>query len=304
MTWQTVSPVPQELGESPFWHPHEKMLYWVDIACKKIVRTDALGGTVQTWAMPTEPGCIAPAKNGGLVIAMRHGVFRAQEWAGELKQIATLDYDPAISRANDGKCDAQGRFWVGTVDESKAHRNASLFSIDCASPGPAVVQRKAGNALTGNGLAWSPDGSTLYWADTSNHVIHAWDYEPHGNTLATHRIYLQFAPKPQGWTFENLSYQGRPDGAAVDVLGNYYTAMYEGRLVCKFAPDGTLLAEMPTPAQCPTMVCFGGDDLKTLYLTSRRHGRSTAELEALPLSGCVFAMRVEVPGLPVNFFVD
>lgn len=304
MTWQLLSPTPQALGESPFWHPLEHMLYWVDIAGKQILRTNAFGNAVQTWAMPSEPGCIAPAKSGGFVLALRHGIFRARQWGGPLQPIATLDYDPATTRANDGKCDSEGRFWVGTVDETKAHRKAALYAIDCRASGPAIVQQMAGNALTANGLAWSPDGSTVYWADTPRHVVHAWDYEPHGNTMTAHRTFLQFAAKPEGWSFDNARYQGRPDGAAVDALGNYYCAMYEGRLLCKFSSDGTLLAEMPTPAQCPTMPCFGGEDLKTLYLTSARHGRGDAELQAYPSSGCVFYRQVEVPGLPVNFFVD
>jgi sugar lactone lactonase YvrE len=293
-----------ELGESPFWHPHEQMLYWVDIPGKKILRANVYMGSVETWDMPSEPGCIAPAQSGGLVIALRHGVFRAQVWGGALEHIVTLDYDTSTVRANDGKCDALGRFWVGTIDESKAHRAAALYSIDCRSGGAPVVERKAGDALTANGLAWSPDGSTLYWADTPSHVVHAWDYEVNGNTLAGHRTHLKFAPKPAGWDFQQSAYQGRPDGAAVDVHGNYYCAMFEGRLVCKFAPDGTLLAEIATPAQCPTMPCFGGEDLKTLYLTTARHGRSAQELQAFPLSGCVFSRRVETAGLPVNFFAD
>lgn len=304
MTWQTLSPVPLELGESPFWHPHEQMLYWVDIPGKKILRANVTMGSVDAWDMPSEPGCIAPAQSGGLVIALRHGVFRAQAWGGALEHIVTLDYDTSTVRANDGKCDALGRFWVGTIDESKAHRAAALYSIDCRNGGAPVVERKAGDALTANGLAWSPDGSTLYWADTPSHVVHAWDYEVNGNTLAGHRTHLQFAPKPAGWDFQKTAYQGRPDGAAVDVHGNYYCAMFEGRLVCKFSPDGTLLAEMMTPAQCPTMPCFGGEDLKTLYLTTARHGRSAPELLAFPQSGCVFFRRVETAGLPVNFFVD
>jgi len=102
----------------------------------------------------------------------------------------------------------------------------------------------------------------------------------------------------------NGGYQGRPDGAAVDVLGNYWVAMYEGRRVCQLAPDGSLLAEFAVPAQCPTMPCFGGEDLQTLFVTTARHGRGAAELAHFPESGCVFAMRVSVPGLPVNFFVD
>ena len=104
--------------------------------------------------------------------------------------------------------------------------------------------------------------------------------------------------------FGQPGYGGRPDGAAVDVQGNYFVAMFEGRRLLKLAPTGELLAEIPTPVQCPTMPCFGGDDGQTLYLTTARHQRSVQELADLPLSGCVFSMRVNVPGLPVNFFRD
>lgn len=303
MTWQTVSTETFELGESPFWHPQEQTLYWVDIPGKKVLRANVYMGTVETWSMPTEPGCIAPALSGGLVIARRDGVFRAHDWGGALQKIATLPYDVAVVRANDGKCDALGRFWVGTIDEPKARQAAALYSIDCRK-GPAVIAQHAGEALTGNGLAWSVDGRTLYWSDTPNHIIHAWTYDLDGNVLSGHRSFAAFARKPDGWTFEDSRYQGRPDGAAVDVQGNYYAAMFEGRRIAKFSPDGRLLEEIPTPAQCPTMPCFGGEDLKTLYLTTARHGRSADELKRFPLSGAVFSMRVDVPGLPVNFFVD
>jgi sugar lactone lactonase YvrE len=90
----------------------------------------------------------------------------------------------------------------------------------------------------------------------------------------------------------------------MDVDGNYWVSMFEGRRVSCFAPDGRLLRELEAPAQCPTMPCFGGDDLKTLFLTTARHGRSDAELARFPDSGAVFSTRVEVPGLPVNYFKD
>lgn len=313
MAWQAVVADTYALGESPFWHPQEQMLYWVDIAGKQILRVQPGQGGVQAWAMPSEPGCIAPAARGGLVMALRHGVFRAREWGGALVPLATLSYDPALLRANDGKCDPLGRFWVGTIDETKAQRSAALFSIDArgSAQGVApVVQCMAGDALTGNGLAWSPDSTTLYWADTSSNVVHAWDWDAEANAISTHRHFLQCPPKPAGWSFDHIAmaeqplYGGRPDGAAVDVQGNYWVAMYEGQRICQFSSDGTLLAEYPTPAQCPTMPCFGGADLKTLYLTTARHGRSAAELQAFPQSGGVFSMRVDVPGLPVNCFVD
>jgi len=140
----------------------------------------------------------------------------------------------------------------------------------------------------------------MYWADTSSHSVNAWNFDGASATLSAHRIFQRFEPKPADWTPEHAGYGGRPDGAAVDIEGNYFVAMYEGARVCKFAPDGQLVAEFATPARCPTMVCFGGEDFKTLYLTSARKGRSAQELERFPLSGGVFSCRVEVPGLPVH----
>ena len=299
--WQTLGPETYELGESPFWHPQEQTLYWVDIPGKKLLRSSPAEKSVQAWDMPSEPGCIAPATGGGWVIALRHGVFRAKVWGGALELITTLPYDTKTVRANDGKCDALGRFWVGTIDEPKASRAAELFSIDCRSGSP-VVERKAGDALTANGLAWSPDNRTLYWNDTPNHVQHTWDFDLATNAMTAHRVHQTFAPKPAGWTFEDPAYRGRPDGAAVDVQGNYWVSMFEGRRICQFAPDGTLLQELETPALCPTMPCFGGEDLKTLFVTTARHGRSAQELAKFPDSGAVFFTRVSVAGLPVNFF--
>lgn len=313
--WQAVTSHVCALGESPFWHPHEQMLYWVDISGKQILRTNTYMGTVDAWDMPSEPGCMAPAASGGLVMALRDGVFRATEWRGPLQRIATLDYNPAVMRANDGKCDALGRFWVGTIDETRTLRNAGLYCIDAraagksGAPDVACKINPSTGMTTANGLAFSSDNSTLYWADTPSHTVWAWDHDLASNTLATQREFATFKPKPAAWLStpsdaNNGGYRGRPDGAAVDVQGNYWVAMFEGRRVCQFSPDGSLLAEFAVPLQCPTMPCFGGEDLKTLYLTSARHHRNAAELAAFPLSGQVLSMRVEVAGLPVNFFVE
>lgn len=304
MTWQTLDTTPCALGESPFWHPHEQMLYWVDIPGRQLLRANVYLGAVERWDMPSEPGCIAPAASGGLVIALRHGIFRAEHWGGALRQIATLDYDSTRMRANDGKCDALGRFWVGTIDESRAANDAALYMLDGRGARLVSAQRKAGPVTTANGLAWSPDGGTLYWADTPRHTVWAWDFEAHSATLQAQRVFASFEAKPAGWTSGDAGYRGRPDGAAVDVLGNYWVAMFEGQRLCQFAPDGRLLAEVATLAQCPTMPCFGGEDLCTLYLSTARHHRGEEELARFPDSGCVFSMRVATPGLPVNFFAD
>jgi sugar lactone lactonase YvrE len=308
--WQTLVDQPSALGESPFWHPLEQQLYWVDIPGKKILRCNVYMGTVDSWPMDApalEPGCIAPARQGGLVIALRDGIYRAREWRGALTRIASFDYDPATQRFNDGKCDSLGRLWAGTMCDQRGERNAKLYCIDGRAGGAPQVRVMAGGAGTANGLAWSPDNRTLYWADTPSHAIRAWDWDAQANLLSNERVFKQFPPKPEGWVPDykeggQAGYSGRPDGAAVDVQGNYYVAMYEGRRVLKLSPAGELLEDIPTPAQCPTMPCFGGEDLQTLYLTSARKGRPDAELAELPLSGCVFALRVAVPGLPVNFY--
>ena len=299
--WQIVADIGCEVGESPFWHPQEQMLYWVDIPAKKIHRSNVFMGTVESWLLAEphalEPGCIAPATSGGLVLGLRDGVYRAKVWGGPLEQLAAATHDPATTRFNDGKCDTEGRFWASTIYEPRDQRLAELFCLQGNE-----LQRKAGDATVGNGLAWSPDGGTLYWSDTTAHVIRAWDRDAASCVLSAPRIFHQFPLKPAGWQPGMTGYGGRPDGASVDSQGNYWVAMFEGGRVLKLSRDGTVLADIPTPVRCPTMVCFGGDDLQTLYLTSARHGRPAQELAELPLSGAVLAMRVDVPGLPVNFF--
>jgi sugar lactone lactonase YvrE len=306
--WRAATAQPDELGESPFWHPQERLLYWVDIAARQVRRVDpAGGGPVESWAMPSEPGCIAPARGGGIVIGLRDGVYRADRWGTSPVLVVRLNHDPRTTRCNDGKADPVGRFWAGTMYEPRDARKAELYSIDLRASngigGQPLVQLKAHNAIVANGLAWSPDARTVYWADTSYHVIHAWDWDAQTNAMTRHRVFRQFPGKPAGWQ-AGQPYGGRPDGAAVDSEGNYWCAMYEGGRLLKFAPSGQLLAEIEVPARCPTMPCFGDDDLKTLYVTTARQKRSPEELQALPQSGCVLAMRVDVAGLPVNFVSD
>jgi sugar lactone lactonase YvrE len=306
--WRCVIAQPDQLGESPFWHDEERLLYWVDIPARQIRRADCATGSVESWAMPAEPGCIAPLRGGGLVLALRDGIYRASNWRAPLVSVVRFKHDLQTTRFNDGKADPVGRFWAGTMYEPRDARKAELYSIDLrqrnGNGGKPLVQLKAHNAVIANGLAWSPDARTLYWADTPNHVIHAWDWEAEGNAMSGHRVFQQFPAKPAGWQPGQPGYGGRPDGAAVDSQGNYWCAMFEGGRLLKFAPEGKLLAEFPLPVRCPTMPCFGDADLKTLYVTSASYNRSAEELRALPQSGCVIAMRVEVPGLPVNFVTD
>ena len=294
-----LTPTPCELGESPFWHPAEQQLYWVDIPRKQILRCNIFMGSTESWDMPSEPGCIAPAQSGGLVVALRDGIYRARHWGGVLEKLVDGQHDPATTRFNDGKADPTGRFWAGTIFEPRTTASAQLFSLN-----NGVLEPKVSHATIANGLAWSPDAKTIYWADTPTHTVRAWDWNAKTNAMSAERVFKQWSGKPKGWRAGMPGYGGRPDGAAVDVEGNYYVAMFEGARICKLSPTGVELGSIAVPALCPTMPCFGGNDLKTLYVTTARYNRSAAELETYPNSGCVFSMQMNVPGLPVNFYAD
>ena len=289
----TALPVaPSLLGESPLWHADEQVLYWVDIPGLQLHRFHPATGRHEEWHLPSEPACCVPLLGGGLLLAMRDGLWRFDPATGQRQRIASPPYDPAHQRFNDGKADAQGRFWVGTLDDRRLPE-AALYRL----AGGALV-RVADGITVSNGLAFSPDGRTLYWADTKAHVVQAFDVDGHDGRLSRRRVFHQFSPRVDG---EPLSaYGGRPDGAAVDAEGAYWVAMFEGQRLLRFAPDGTLLAELPLPVRCPTMPCFGGADFKTLYITTARDKRPAAELAAQPLAGCTLQLRVDVPGLPAR----
>ncbi|MDM0046621.1 SMP-30/gluconolactonase/LRE family protein [Variovorax dokdonensis] len=312
--WQSIASSCCELGESPFWHPQERSLYWVDIPGRALLRTRGPideNTEVQRWTMPSEPGCIAPARRGGLVVALRDSIYRAAEWGGELRCMARADHDVRTLRFNDGKCDPLGRFWAGSINEAKDGPTAALHCLD-ARPGHAAgaaasLVRMQGEVTTANGLAFAPEANRIYWADTPSHAVRVWDWDAQANRMSNEREFQRFAPKPAGWTPGAAgapSYGGRPDGATLDAQGRYWAAMYEGaQLVCIDAA-GNQVAAIPVPAQCPTMPCFGGDDLRTLFVTTGRHGRSTDELGRLPASGKVLFMRSQTQGRPVDFFED
>ena len=282
------------LGESPFWHPREQVLYYCDIPGRRLQRFDPASDELAHWDFDTEPGSCAPLVDGRLLLAMRDGLWRFDRASGARTKLAEPPYDPARERFNDGKCDPQGRFWVGTIYEP---RDAAKATLHCFSGGKLV--QRAGGVTVANGLAWSPDGRTMYWTDTAAHTIYAFDFEPGGGELSRQRVFASFPLKQDGQPLD--SYGGRPDGAAVDAEGCYWVAMFEGQRLLRLAPSGELLREVRLPVRCATMPCFGGADLKTIYVTTAREKRPAAELIEQPMAGCVFAFDVDVPGLPVNF---
>ncbi|MGJ7493327.1 SMP-30/gluconolactonase/LRE family protein [Variovorax sp. ZT4R33] len=307
MNWTPLHDSACALGESPFWHPDEQALYWLDIVACTVLRTRGAGSAmrIERWPLPSEPGCMAPARSGGLVLGLRDGIYRARTWGAELQLLARAEHDTRTMRFNDGKCDPLGRFWAGTLNEAKDRASAALFCLDARGGATPTLTKRIDGATTANGLAFAPDARTLYWADTPSHAVRAWDWDAAANTLSGERVFARVAPKPAGWSAEaGGPYDGRPDGATVSADGHYWVAMFEGAQLLRFAPGGERVDALPVPAQCPTMPCFGGDDLRTLFVTSAAKGRSDAERARLPATGSVFWTRTETPGLPVNFFED
>lgn len=288
---ELAGPEPAGLGESPLWHVGQQCLYYVDIAARQVLRLQPESGQLMRWQLDAEPGCIAHLCDGGLLVARRDGLWRLDTLTGEQRLLCPPPYDPGRQRFNDGKPDARGRFWVGTIDDAREPQ-ASLYRCEAGH-----CERVEGGIANSNGLAFSPDGRRLYWADTKGHQVWAFnDVELDGGPVSARRLFASFSP-PQPGQLQAGGYGGRPDGAAVDAEGCYWVAMYEGQRLLRFSPGGDVLQEVRLPVSCPTMLCFGGPDLRTIYITTARHGRPAAELAAQPWAGCVLRWRAEVPGL-------
>lgn len=298
MTLQRLPLPPSELGESPFWHPLENSLYWCDIQGHSLNAWTPRQGLHRQWQTPSEPGCCAPMAGGKIVIGLRNGFHLLDTADGAVTPLALLpsaQHDTRVLRLNDGRCDTAGRFWAGSVITPRTAPDAALWRLAATHQG-YTVERMAGDNYTANGLAFSPDDRFMYWSNTPEHRIDRFDFDATTGTVSNRQPWAHFDRKAQG-----QPYGGRPDGAAVDAQGNYWVAMYEGGCVLQLSPAGEVLQRIALPVQCPTMVCFGGDDLCTLYITSASAGRPQAECNAAVPAGSLLQMRVDVPGLPVNF---
>ncbi len=285
--FRCVLDVRASLGECPVWSVAEQVLYWVDINAPSLNRFDPASARNTVMPMPASIGCFALRRSGGFVVALRDGFWLADAAGKLVRKVSDAPYDPAHHRFNDGRCDPQGRFLAGYMNENRDAGTAALVRLD-----PDFTQTRLIGGLTiSNGLAFSPDGRTMYHTDTPTQVIHAYDYDAATGVPAKPRAFARFTEDGD-----------RPDGGAVDRDGCYWTALYRGGRVVRFNPDGRVLAEFAVPAMCPTMCAFGGRDLRTLYVTSARQMREPDELARLPQSGGLFAMAVDVPGLPEPAF--
>lgn len=282
---QPLLATPMLLGESPFWHPDEQSLYWIDIAGRAVHRFHLASGLHRSWPVPEEPGCIARTVDGRVIVAMRTGLVLLDTTTGELEPVADAPYDPSGTRFNDGRCDAMGRLWTGTAYDSRDKPLGSLYRVE-----RGVITDMDKAVTVSNGVAFSIDNRTLYHADTTAHRITAYDYDLATGSIGEPRLFKQFS------AVRDADYGGRPDGAAVDSEDAYWCAMYEGARLLRISPAGEILREIVLPLRCPTMLAFGGEDMSTLFITSARHKRTDDELARYPLSGCVLMVRTDVPG--------
>lgn len=283
-----------QVGESPVWHAREHAWYWTDIPARTVWRLDASSGATASWTTPEMVACMAPRADGGLVAGMETGIFRLDLQPGGKVQAGRLGAPPpdelgAGMRFNDGRCDRQGRFWSGTMfmDMAAACADGRLYRCDAQGLSQPVVS----GLLTQNGLAWSPDGRTMYLSDShpQRQLVWAFDYDTDAGLPSGRRLFVDMNNHP-----------GRPDGATVDADGCYWLAANDAGLLLRFTPDGRLDRRIALPMAKPSMCCFGGADLGTLLVTSinPRIDSGTSDTWA----GATILLRPGVQGLPETAF--
>jgi len=275
-------------GESPLWSAGEASLYWVDIPAGLIFRWRPSTGERRTWQMPSAVGSIGLREQGGLVVALRSGFHLLDLDTGALTFICHPEPELTTNRLNDGKVSPEGRFWAGTMDDRPEKEPVgSLYRLDIDHE----CTRMAGGVKVSNGLAWSPDGRTMYHSDSRGGAIFRYAYDPETGAIGSRETFVSMRPE---W--------GRPDGGATDEEGCYWGSGISAGRINRFDPGGELIEYVELPITHPTMPCFGGNDGRTLYVTSLRENLSDAELAKTPQAGSVFAIRLGVAGAPAALY--
>lgn len=270
------------LGESPMWSPREGALYWIDTRGPRIYRYHLASGERASWETPSKVSAVCLRRGGGLVVAMKSGIAYFDAGSGTFTPVVDPEPDVADSRLNDAKVDRGGRFWVGSMEDEGQTPTGRIYRLD---PDRTLTSHDDGYTVP-NGPAWSPDGTRMYLSDSRRGTIYAYDFDNASGRVAKRRTFVQLA-EGAGW----------PDGATVDAAGYLWSARINGWAIVRYAPDGTQESVLELPVSRPTSVAFGGDDLRTLFVTTGSARLSAAELATQPLAGAVLAFRVDVDGL-------
>ena len=276
------------LGESPIWDAAQNRLLWCDLNGQEILSVDAEGGDLKRWSFPQKVGSFGLCESGRWIIALAKGMHLFDPKTGALSLLVAPGPEPETNRLNDGKVGPDGAFWVGSMDDrpQKEPRGA-LYRVTA----DGRAEKKRDGLLVSNGLAWSGDGRTLFHSDSRGPWLAAHDFDPATGTIGNERRIATLTEA-----------EGRPDGGACDQEGCYWSAGVSAQCLNRFDAQGRLAAVIPMPIPACTMPCFGGDDLRTLYVTSLSDGLTPER--AHPDAGRLVTLRVSVPGVPVGKFRD
>jgi sugar lactone lactonase YvrE len=270
------------VGESPVWCAESQRLWWIDIRAPALRRLDPSTGALESFAMPDLCGAVMLTRDARVLVSLRLGVFVFDPRTSVLAPLCAPETASLDNRLNESKCDRRGRLWVSTMRDFGLATTGALYRIDAQ----LACTRMLGEITVPNAIAWSPDDRTMYFADTRDGRLRAYDFDADAGTLGTMRVL----------NAEGLP--GRPDGAAVDEEGGVWSARYGGGIVARILPDGRVDRSVALPATQVTSCAFGGPDLRTLFVTTARQKLTPAELAAQPAAGGLFAVDVGVAGLP------
>ena len=281
------------LGEGPIWDPRLDALYWVDIRRCRIHRYSVAKRQQDgVWITRNSPGCLGLTNNPSVVLVVAGAeVFLLDLVSGAERLVATLPVATPLMRANDGRVDAAGRLWVGTmIDDIHAPAKFKDGRLFCVSADGEVCDSGHEFELP-NGIDWSPDGATLYLNDSTVRNTFAFDVSAQTGQISRQRI-----------LFDHPSDEGLPDGLCVDKAGNIWSGQWNGWNIKTIAPDGRLLETLETPVQRPSSVAFFGRALDRLAFTSAANGLTTADFLVEPDAGSLFELPVQATGRAEHYF--
>ena len=289
MDFEVAVPPVAALGEGPRWDAATGTLLWVDIVGQAVHRHDPRTGDDESRPVRDIPSLALPRSKGGVLVGMPGGIFAlgAAEASVPGAPFVPLEADRPGNRTNDGACDPAGRLWVGTMARDEASPTAGLYRVDL----DLSVTRVLDGTTISNGLGWSPDGATFYFIDSPTRRIDAFDFDPASGAIENRRPLA--AVEGEGAV---------PDGMNVDAEGCLWVALHGGWGLNRYSPEGELLAEVRLPMARITSCCFGGPELRDLYVTTRRDGLSDAELGQQPLAGALLRLDPGVAGQPTYAF--
>lgn len=285
---EVIGDVVTTVGESPVYDQETDALWWIDVReTPSLFRRELSSGRERAWPQREDVGSIALAGSGRLLVAGRNGFGFFDVARGSLDPIVDPEAHLPQTRMNDGKCDAAGRFWCGSTHPESGVAEGSLYSLDAA----LEVQRWFGDVFMPNGIAFSIDGKTMYFADTRRSMIYVFDFDPANGTPSNRRVFADLGALPGG-----------PDGASVDRDGGLWSAHVDAGCLIRYTPDGRTDRVVGLPVSRPTSCTFGGPGYDRLYVTTATRALSAEQRRAEPMAGRVLVLDVGAKGLPPASF--